>query len=87
MAALVIENEEAIRLAHEIAESTGQPVEAAVVMALRSALLRQEERRRPLLTDEERASLWQSLLDLQKTPERTPGLSVEDLYNDEGLPG
>jgi antitoxin VapB len=79
--ALQIDDPEADRLAEELAELTGKPVEQAVTQALRDQLVRQREVQRVLRRIKEISEHYTSLPVLDpRTPDEILG------YDENGLP-
>ncbi len=84
--ALTVEHPEADRLARELAAATGEPLEEAVVTALRERL----ERRSPMGA-EERGRRLESIREIQERVRRYPVQDrrpVDELlgYEEDGLP-
>ncbi len=81
--ALNIKNEDTQRLSRELANLTGETVTTAVTVAVRERLERVHARRD---TPERRAARILELGRLISTAMPMATLTIDDLYDDEGLP-
>ena len=82
--AINIKNEEADRLAHELAQKTGESLTETVIKALRERLIRQEGRKSVMTMDEDLMEIGKRCAALPELDSRT---SDEILgYNKIGVP-
>ena len=80
---LNIKNEEAYRLASELAERTGETLTQAVIHSLEERLARERTREADDYLLADLNAISERLANL---PDLNPGFSVDDLYDEMGLP-
>jgi len=80
---LNIKNEEAYRLASELAARTGETLTEAVLKSLQQRLAKEKS---GSVDDQLLADLTAISDRLAAEPDRNPGFSTDDLYDEYGLP-